>query len=77
MLTMPDFEAAAAHPAPVVCDSTIATPLGIRPLELGCDVVLHSATKYLGGHDDLIAGSLAVKDEDLRERLWHSAGCSA
>ena len=71
MLTMPDFEAAAAHPAPVVCDSTIATPLGIRPLGLGCDVALHSATKYLGGHDDLIAGSLAVKDGDLRERLWH------
>ena len=72
MLTMPDFEAAAAHPAPVVCDSTIATPLGIRPLELGCDVVLHSATKYLGGHDDLIAGSLATRDDDLRERLWHT-----
>jgi cystathionine gamma-synthase len=72
MLTMPDFEAAVAHPAPVVCDSTIATPLGVRPLELGCDVVLHSATKYLGGHDDLIAGSLAVRDSELRERLWHS-----
>ena len=72
MLTMPDFEAAAAHPAPVVCDSTIATPLAIRPLELGCDVALHSATKYLGGHDDLIAGSLVVKNDDLRERLWHS-----
>jgi cystathionine gamma-synthase len=72
MLTMPDFEAATAHPAPVVCDSTIATPLGIRPLEHGCDVVLHSATKYLGGHDDLIAGSLAVRDDELRERLWHT-----
>ena len=72
MLTMPDFEAAIAHPAPVVCDSTIATPLAIRPLDLGCDVVLHSATKYLGGHDDLIAGSLAVRDDVLRERLWHT-----
>ncbi len=72
MLTMPDFEAAIAHPAPVVCDSTIATPLGVRPLDLGCDVVIHSATKYLGGHDDLIAGSLAVRDAELRERLWHS-----
>ena len=72
MLTMPDIEAAVAHPAPVVCDSTIATPLGIRPLALGCDVVLHSATKYLGGHDDLIAGSLVVREGDLRERLWHS-----
>ena len=72
MLSMPDFEAAVAHPAAVVCDSTLATPLGIKPLELGCDVVLHSATKYLGGHDDLIAGSLAIRDDDLRERLWDS-----
>lgn len=72
MLTMPNFEAAAAHPAPVLCDATLATPLGVRPLELGCNVVLHSATKYLGGHDDLIAGSLAVRDADLRERLWHA-----
>jgi cystathionine gamma-synthase len=72
MLTMPDFEAAAAHPAPVLCDATLATPLGVRPLDLGCDVVLHSATKYLGGHDDLIAGSLAVQDDALHERLWHA-----
>ena len=49
MLTMPDFEAAAAHPAPVVCDATLASPLRLRPLELGCDVALHSATKVLGG----------------------------
>ncbi len=71
MLTMPDFDAAAAHPAPVVCDSTVATPLGVRPLELGCDVALHSATKYLGGHDDLLAGVATVRDEELRDRLWH------
>ena len=41
-LTMPDFEAAAAHPARVVCDATAATPVHLRPLEHGCDVVLHS-----------------------------------
>jgi cystathionine gamma-synthase len=70
MLTMPDLEAAAAHPAPVVCDSTVATPLGLRPLEHGCDVVVHSATKYLGGHDDLLAGSVAVSDDELWQRLW-------
>ena len=70
MLTMPDLEAAAAHPAPVVCDSTVATPLGLRPLELGCEVALHSATKYLGGHDDLLAGVVVVGDEELRQRLW-------
>jgi cystathionine gamma-synthase len=70
MLTMPDFDAAVAHPAPLVCDSTIATPLGLRPLELGCDVALHSATKYLGGHDDIVAGVTVVRDPALRERLW-------
>ena len=69
MLTMPDFEAAAAHRAPVVCDSTIATPLAVRPLELGCDVALHSATKYLGGHDDVLAGVAVVRDDDLFDRL--------
>jgi cystathionine gamma-synthase len=69
MLTMPDLGAAVAHRAPVVCDATIATPVFLRPLELTCNVALHSATKYLGGHDDLLAGVLVVKDETLYERL--------
>ncbi len=69
MLTMPDFEAAAAHPAPVVCDATLASPLRLRPLELGCDVALHSATKVLAGHDDLLAGVATTTDNDLHERL--------
>ena len=69
MLTMPDFEAAAAHPAPVVCDATLASPLRLRPLELGCDVALHSATKVLAGHDDLIAGVATVRDDALYDRL--------
>ena len=69
MLTIPDFEAAAAHSAPVVCDATLASPLRLRPLELGCDVSLHSATKVLAGHDDLIAGVATVKDDDLFDRL--------
>ena len=69
MLTMPDFEAAAAHRAPVVCDATLASPLRLRPLELGCDVSLHSATKVLAGHDDLLAGIVSVKDDDLYDRL--------
>jgi cystathionine gamma-synthase len=72
MLTLPDFDAAAAHRASVVCDSTVATPLGVRPLELGCDVVVHSATKYLGGHDDLLAGVAVVGDDDLWQRLWET-----
>jgi len=69
ILTMPDFEAAAAHPAPVVCDATLSSPLRLRPLELGCDVSLHSATKVLSGHDDLLAGVATVKDDDLFDRL--------
>jgi cystathionine gamma-synthase len=70
LLTMPDFEAAAAHPGLVVCDSTIATPLGVRPLERGCDIALHSATKYLGGHDDLLAGVTVTRHPALRDQLW-------
>lgn len=69
MLTMPDFEAAAAHPAPVVCDATLSSPLRLRPLELGCDVSLHSATKVLAGHDDLLAGVVTVSDDELFEQL--------
>jgi cystathionine gamma-synthase len=69
MLTMPDFEAAAAHPAPVVCDATLSSPLRLRPLELGCDVSLHSATKVLAGHNDLLAGIATVRDDDLFDRL--------
>ena len=69
ILTMPDLEAAAAHPAPVVCDATVASPLRLRPLEQGCDVALHSATKILSGHDDVLAGVTVTRDEELRDRL--------
>ena len=66
-LTMPDLESAAAHPAPVVVDSTVATPVYLRPLERGADFVLHSATKYLGGHDDTLLGAVVGRDlDDLR-----------
>jgi cystathionine gamma-synthase len=61
-LTMPDLEAAAAHPAPVVVDSTVATPIYLRPLEHGADYALHSATKYLGGHHDVLLGAVAGRD---------------
>lgn len=50
-------------------DNTFATPYLQRPLELGADIVMHSATKYLGGHSDVIAGALIVKDEQLGEQL--------
>lgn len=68
-LTMPDFEAAVAHPARVVCDSTAATPLHVRPLERGCDIALHSATKGLAGHDDALVGAVVTRDPETVARL--------
>ena len=52
-----------------IVDNTFYTPYLQRPLEYGIDIVLHSATKYLGGHSDLIAGLVVVKDKELAERL--------
>ena len=68
-LTLPDFESAAAHPARVVCDSTAATPLHLRPLDHGCDLVVHSATKYLAGHDDALLGAVVCKSTVDMARL--------
>lgn len=51
-------------------DNTFASPYLQNPLELGADIVMHSATKYLGGHSDVIQGALIMKDADLRERLY-------
>lgn len=50
-------------------DNTFATPYLQKPLDLGADIVMHSATKYLGGHSDVIAGALIVKDEELGNQL--------
>src|SRR5438270_1837586 len=53
-----------------VVDNTWATPLGQRPLELGADVSMHSTTKYLGGHSDVLGGALIVgRNEELAQRL--------
>jgi cystathionine gamma-synthase len=68
-LTMPDFEAAAAHQAPVVVDATAATPIHLRALDLGADFVLHSATKYLSGHSDVLLGAVVTRDAQRAERL--------
>lgn len=64
--------AAAAHEDGLLVgvDSTFATPVLTRPLELGADIVMHSATKYLGGHSDLLGGALVVRDVELFERLY-------
>jgi cystathionine gamma-synthase len=68
-LTMPDLAAASAHPGLLVVDSTAATPVHLRPLDHGADVVVHSATKYLGGHHDLLLGAAVVRDEALYASL--------
>jgi cystathionine gamma-synthase len=69
LLTLPDFEAAVAHPGLVVCDATAATPIHLRPLERGCDLVLHSATKYLAGHHDVLLGAVVCRSAEHAERL--------
>lgn len=53
----------------VVVDNTFATPVFQRPLELGADIVLHSTTKYIGGHSDVLGGALITSDPDLYEEL--------
>ncbi len=53
----------------VAVDNTFATPIIQRPLELGADAVVHSATKYLGGHSDVVGGAVVVADEGLNERV--------
>jgi cystathionine beta-lyase/cystathionine gamma-synthase len=60
---------ARAAGATTVVDNTFATPYLQRPLELGADVVVHSVTKYLGGHSDLVGGAIVANDDELIERL--------
>jgi cystathionine gamma-synthase len=73
LLTCFDIEAIAAiaheRGAIVVIDNTFATPFLQQPLSLGGDIVVHSATKYLGGHSDVVGGFLALSDDGLAERL--------
>lgn len=57
------------HGTFVVLDSTFASPVNQRPIELGVDITIHSATKYLGGHHDLIGG-FACAPKDLTDRIW-------
>jgi cystathionine beta-lyase/cystathionine gamma-synthase len=62
-------DVAHAHGADVVVDNTFASPYLQQPLDLGADLVLHSATKYLGGHSDLILGAVCTNDDDWAETL--------
>ncbi len=59
-----------------VVDNTFATPYLQNPLDLGADIVMHSATKYLGGHSDVIMGALIVKDKELADKLYHIQNAS-
>jgi cystathionine gamma-lyase len=73
MLTITDLKAACelahAHNALVVVDNTFATPYLQRPFEFGADIVVHSTTKYLGGHSDVVGGALCIRDRTVYEQL--------
>ena len=75
LLRITDIRAVAeivhAHPNKplLVVDNTFATPYLQRPLELGADIVVHSMTKYLGGHSDVVGGAVIVKDKELADKL--------
>lgn len=74
MMNVVDISACAAiakkHQLLLAVDNTFATPYLQQPLTLGADIVMHSATKYLGGHSDVVMGSLVVRDQELAERLY-------
>ncbi|MDP6958738.1 MAG: PLP-dependent transferase, partial [Planctomycetota bacterium] len=62
-------EIAKQHGITVVVDNTFATPCLQQPLDLGADIVIHSTTKYLGGHSDVLGGALLTRDNDIYEQL--------
>lgn len=74
MLNIIDIKAVSAiakkHNILLAVDNTFATPYLQRPLDLGADIVMHSATKYLGGHSDVVMGALVVKDNNLADKLY-------
>jgi methionine-gamma-lyase len=76
LLRLTDLAAVAGlareHGITTVCDNTFATPINQRPIELGVDIVVHSATKYLSGHCDVIAGAVAGPTA-LIDRIWHAS----
>ncbi|VEF47941.1 cystathionine gamma-synthase [Bacillus freudenreichii] len=69
-------DVAAKHQLLLIVDNTFYTPLIQRPIELGADVVIHSATKYLGGHNDVLAGLVVSGDHELSSRLFESHNTS-
>lgn len=73
LMTVTDISAVAAvakrHGVMTIVDNTFMTPYLQKPLDLGADIVVHSATKYLGGHSDLVAGLAVVNDQELAEKI--------
>ena len=74
VLTLPDWDALRAHPGLVVCDATISTPVYLRALDEGADVVVHAATKYLCGHHDALLGATVTRDPEKTARLLELRG---
>lgn len=74
MLNIIDIKALAnvakKHKVLLAVDNTFATPYLQRPLDLGADIVMHSATKYLGGHSDVVMGALMLRDKELADKLY-------
>lgn len=74
MMNIIDIKAASKvakkHNLLLAVDNTFATPYLQQPIDLGADIVMHSATKYLGGHSDVVMGALIVKDKELADRLY-------
>jgi cystathionine gamma-synthase len=75
LMSVPDLpvlaDAAHAAGALVGVDATFCTPINLRALNFGADIVMHSVTKYLSGHSDVLMGALIVRSPELRERLWN------
>src|SRR5271157_4189620 len=73
LMNLVDLEAVAAlahrHGAIAICDNTFLTPYFQRPLDLGVDIVVHSTTKYINGHSDVVGGAVVVKDPALAEKI--------
>src|SRR5690606_30961562 len=74
MMNIIDIEKTATiakkHNILLAVDNTFATPYLQQPLNMGADIIMHSATKYLGGHSDVVMGALVVKDDSLAEKLY-------
>jgi cystathionine gamma-synthase len=74
VLTVPDWDGLRAHQGLVVCDATMSTPVYLRALDEGADVVVHSATKYLCGHHDALLGATVTRDPEKTDRLLEPRG---